>query len=68
MLEVTQGLPYLNMGALYSPFRLRRAELKYLERGGVCDLGDNFWNKGRTQDIGDRYIHLDNHLLEGESK
>jgi len=31
-------------------------------------LGDNFWNKGRTQDIGDRYIHLDNHLLEGESK
>ena len=35
MLEVTQGLPYLNMGALYSPFRLRRAELKYLERGGI---------------------------------
>lgn len=27
-------------------------------------LGDNFWNKGRTQDIGDRYIHLDNHIYE----
>lgn len=30
-------------------------------------LGDNFWNKGRTQDIGDRYVHLDNHIYnEGE--
>lgn len=27
-------------------------------------LGDNFWNRGRTQDINDRYVHLDNHLLE----
>lgn len=23
-------------------------------------LGDNFWNKGRTQEIGERYVHLDN--------
>ena len=28
-------------------------------------LGDNFWNKGRTQDINDRYVHLDNHLYKG---
>ena len=42
--------------------------IKYPERDGINDLGDNFWNKGRTQDIGDRYIHLDNHLLEGDSK
>ena len=27
-------------------------------------LGDNFWNKGRTQDINDRYIHLDNHIMK----
>lgn len=27
-------------------------------------LGDNFWNKGRTQDINDRYVHLDNHIMK----
>ena len=27
-------------------------------------LGDNFWNRGRTQDINDRYVHLDNHLMK----
>ena len=27
-------------------------------------LGDNFWNRGRTQDINDRYIHLDNHIMK----
>ena len=27
-------------------------------------LGDNFWNIGRTQDINDRYVHLDNHLMK----
>ena len=27
-------------------------------------LGDNFWNKGRTQDINDRYIHLDNYIMK----
>ncbi|MDD4370131.1 MAG: anaerobic ribonucleoside-triphosphate reductase [Anaerostipes sp.] len=27
-------------------------------------LGDNFWNKGRTQEIGERYVHLDNHVHE----
>lgn len=31
-------------------------------------LGDNFWNEGRTQDIGDRYVHLDNHLYTGGEK
>lgn len=29
-------------------------------------LGDNFWNRGRTQDINDRYVHLDNHLMKEE--
>lgn len=28
-------------------------------------LGDNFWNVGRTQDINDRYVHLDNHIMKG---
>ena len=55
-----------NSGSLGSMDSLVR--IKYPERDGINDLGDNFWNKGRTQDIGDRYIHLDNHLLEGESK
>lgn len=29
-------------------------------------LGDNFWNLGRTQDINDRYVHLDNHVMKEE--
>jgi ribonucleoside-triphosphate reductase len=24
-------------------------------------LGENFWNEGRTEEIHDRYVHLDNH-------
>ena len=27
-------------------------------------IGSNFWNKGRTQEIKDRYVHLDNKDLE----
>ncbi len=31
-------------------------------------LGENFWNKGRTQEIKERYIHLDNHdYKEGDN-
>lgn len=26
-------------------------------------IGDNFWNEGRTKDIGDRYVHIDNKVL-----
>lgn len=26
-------------------------------------LGDNFWNQGRTQEIAERFVHLDNHLF-----
>lgn len=26
-------------------------------------LGDNFWNQGRTQEIKERFVHLDNHIL-----
>jgi ribonucleoside-triphosphate reductase len=28
-------------------------------------IGSNFWNKGRTQEIKERIIHLDNHDYEG---
>jgi ribonucleoside-triphosphate reductase len=28
-------------------------------------LGSNFWNKGRTNEISDRYVHLDNHEYKG---
>lgn len=27
-------------------------------------LGDNFWSRGRTQEIGERYVHIDNHVME----
>ena len=27
-------------------------------------LGDNFWNKGRTFEIKDRYVHLDNRIFK----
>jgi ribonucleoside-triphosphate reductase len=27
-------------------------------------LGDNFWNRGRTQEIKERFVHLDNRLHE----
>lgn len=27
-------------------------------------LGDNFWNQGRTQEIAERYVHLDNQVYE----
>lgn len=27
-------------------------------------IGTNFWNKGRTQEIKERYVHLDDHGLE----
>lgn len=30
----------------------------------VCGyLGTNFWNKGRTEEIAERYVHLDNHNM-----
>ncbi len=31
-------------------------------------LGDNFWNKGRTEEIGDRYVHLDNRVFDEEKE
>ena len=27
-------------------------------------IGTNFWNKGRTQEIAERYVHLDDHSQE----
>lgn len=29
-------------------------------------LGENFWGEGRTQEIGSRYVHLDNHEYKGD--
>lgn len=26
-------------------------------------IGNNFWNQGRTQEIKERYVHLDNHEI-----
>ncbi|MFI3208269.1 MAG: anaerobic ribonucleoside-triphosphate reductase [Eubacteriales bacterium] len=31
-------------------------------------LGDNFWNKGRTQEIAERFVHLDNSVYETETE
>lgn len=28
-------------------------------------IGSHFWNAGRTEEIKDRYVHLDNHTFEG---
>lgn len=30
-------------------------------------IGSHFWNAGRTEEIKDRYVHLDNHTLNEES-
>ncbi|RFZ76412.1 anaerobic ribonucleoside-triphosphate reductase [Lacrimispora amygdalina] len=29
-------------------------------------IGTNFWNPGRTEEIAERYVHLDDHKLEGD--
>ena len=31
---------------------------KYYENSGIKDLGQNFWNLGRTWDIHDRVVHI----------
>lgn len=30
-------------------------------------IGSNFWNPGRTEEIAERYVHLDDHKLEGDN-
>lgn len=35
--------------------------LKYRETEGTKDIGTNFWNQGRTQEIKERYVHCDDH-------
>lgn len=30
-------------------------------------IGSNFWNHGRTEEIAERYVHLDDHKLEGDN-
>lgn len=34
---------------------------KYQETEGIKDIGTNFWNAGRTQEIKERYVHLTDH-------
>lgn len=34
---------------------------KYWETEGIKDIGTNFWSQARTNDIKDRYVHLDCH-------
>lgn len=29
-------------------------------------IGSNFWNQGRTEEIAERYVHLDDHVFKGE--
>ncbi len=31
---------------------------KYRETEGIKDIGSNFWNAGRTQEIKERVVHL----------
>ena len=42
---------------VYSPHKYRETE------GKKKDIGSNFWNQGRTQEIKQRYVHLDNHNI-----
>lgn len=28
---------------------------------GIKDIGSNFWNEGRTEEIKERYVHIDDH-------
>lgn len=37
---------------------------KYCENRGIKDVGTNFWNEGKTQEIASRYVHLDDHDIE----
>ena len=32
--------------------------MKYRETEGIKDIGVNYWNPGRTQEIHDRVLHL----------
>ena len=44
-------LPINNDGIVYSPN-------KYRETEGIKDIGTNYWNQGRTQEIKERVLHL----------
>jgi len=37
--------------------------LKYYENRGIKDVGVNFWNDGKTQEIASRYKHIDDHEI-----
>lgn len=37
---------------------------KYRETEGSKDIGSNFWNAGRTQEIKERVLHVDDMPVE----
>lgn len=48
---------YLDEEIVYSPN-------KYRETEGSKDIGSNFWNAGRTQEIKERVLHVDDMPVE----
>ena len=56
--EIVQEMNLVNLNLssdciVYSPN-------KYRETEGSKDIGSNFWNQGRTQEIAERVLHIDN--------
>ena len=43
---------------MYSLLPLSYLVLKYGESQGIKDLGDNFWNEGKTKEIKARVLHI----------
>jgi len=39
---------------------------KYRETEGIKDIGTNFWNEGRTQEIRDRVVHMSVHNINNK--
>jgi len=41
---------------------------KYRETEGIKDIGSHFWNAGRTEEIRDRFVHLDDQEYKGKKQ
>lgn len=53
----------------YCPDCGNREETKMNVCRRTCGyLGDNYWNKGRTQEIGERVLHIDNNIFRSYEK
>ena len=44
-------------GIVYSPN-------KYRETEGIKDLGEKYWNKGKTREISERFVHLNGYSAD----